>query len=254
MQFWGKTCLVTGGGASIGRAAALRFAEEGAQVVVGDIVAEAAEDTASVIQTHTDQQVLAIQADVTKSDSVAAMVAVAIERFGRIDILFNSAGIFELGSVTEISEDDWDRQINVNLKGTFLCAKHIVPHMIRNGGGSIVNTSSIAGLVSFQRNAAYSASKGGVVLLTKNLALDYVEYKIRVNCVCPYSIEGPMMDRYFAQQPDPEAAKRAIARGTPMGRMGTINEVVEPVLFLASEAAAYITGVALAIDGGYTAT
>ena len=249
MRFQGKVALITGGGSGIGRGAALRFAEEGAHVVVADIVGETAEETASLIQVKTQQQALAVQVDVAHSESVASLVNAAIDRFGQIDILFNSAGILILGSVTELSESDWDHQIDVNLKGIFLCGKYVIPHMIRNGGGCIVNAASIAGVVAFPRNAAYSPSKGGVMLLTKNMALDYVQHNIRVNCVCPYCIEGPLMDRFFAEQADPDTARREIEEACPMGRMGTISEVVEPVLFLASDAASYITGVSLLIDG-----
>jgi NAD(P)-dependent dehydrogenase (short-subunit alcohol dehydrogenase family) len=254
MHFQRKRALITGAGGSIGRLTAIRLAQEGAHIVAADVDYDAAEETVSRIESKTGQTALPVQADVTSPDSVAQMVDTSVDRLGGVDILFNSAGVFELGSVTEVSEEDWDRQVDVNLKGTFLSTKYVIPHMIRNGGGAIINASSIAGVVSFPRNAAYSASKGGVVLLTKNLALDYIGDNIRVNCVCPYSIEGPMMDRYFDEQPDPAAARDAIESGTPIGRMATIHEVVEPVLFLASDAASYITGVALVIDGGYSAT
>jgi NAD(P)-dependent dehydrogenase (short-subunit alcohol dehydrogenase family) len=254
MRFQGKVALVTGGGASIGRATALRFAEEGADVVVADVVGAAAEDTAETIRARTQQRAIAVQCDVSCEEDVARMVSAAEKQFGQLNVVFHAAGIFEVGRATELAERDWERQIDVNLKGTFLCAKHAIPAMIRSGGGSLINAASVTGLIAYPNNAAYCAAKGGVVLLTKNLALDYARDNIRVNCICPAGVDGPMMDRFFALLPDPAAAKAAVAASIPMGRMCQISEVVEPILFLASDAASFITGSSLLIDGGVTAT
>lgn len=254
MRFQGKVALVTGGGASIGQAAALRFAEEGAEVVVADVNRAAAEETAETIRSRFKRRAVAIKCDVSSEEDVANMVSATMEQFGQLNVVFHAAGIFEICKATELSERDWQRTIDVNLKGTFLCAKHVIPAMIRGGGGSIVNAASVTGLVAFPANTAYCASKGGVVLLTKTLAIDYAKDNIRVNCICPGGIDGPMMERFFALAPDPAAAKAAVAAAAPMGRMGQISEVVEPVLFLSSDAASYITGIALPVDGGVTAT
>jgi NAD(P)-dependent dehydrogenase (short-subunit alcohol dehydrogenase family) len=253
LRFRDRVAIVTGAGSGIGEAVSLRLAQEGAHVAAADIDRTAVQETADRARTATGCDILPMEVDVSRSASVAAMVGDVLERFDHIDLLVNSAGIFIDQRVNEISEESWDRLIGVNLKGTFLCCQKVIPHLIHNGRGNIVNLGSIMGLISAPRNAAYSASKGGVVLLTKSLALEVAQHNIRVNCVCPGSIEGPMIDRYFARQPDPEAERRAIEGSYPLQRLGRLDEVVEAILFLASDAASYITGVALPVDGGFTA-
>jgi dihydroanticapsin dehydrogenase len=253
LRFRNRVAIVTGAGSGIGQAAALQLAHEGALVAVADVDLPAAEGTAQLIRAQTGHDSLAARVDVSQLSSVAAMVCSVIGRFGQIDILINSAGIFVDEEAIKVSEEAWDRHLDVNLKGTFLCCQHVLPHMVRAAGGSIVTIGSIMGLVGAPRNAAYSASKGGVVLLTKSLAVEYGPHNIRVNCVCPGSIEGPMIGRYLARQPDPEVHRHSIETSYPLQRLGRMDEVVGAILFLASDAASYITGVALPVDGGFTA-
>lgn len=248
-RFVGRVVAVTGAGSGIGRECATGFALEGAQVVCADIDIDAATETA---RSQSDRMT-PVRVDVTMASGAERLVSAA-DALGGADILVNSAGVFEVATVVDTDDVVWQRHLDVNLTGTFRCARAVVGAMRARGRGSIVNIASIAGLVSFPANAAYSASKGGVVLLTRNMAIDYAADGVRVNCVCPYSIDGPMMQRYFDAQEDPASSRTSLAEGTPMRRLGTTREVARAVLFLASDEASYITGVALPIDGGYSAT
>jgi len=246
----GKVALVTGGGSGIGRAAALAFARAGAAVAVADIDAAGGQATAEQIAAAGGAAHF-IQADVSRAADVQAMVAETVAHFGRLDYAHNNAGIE--GRVVPLLEGDeaeFDRIIAVNLKGVWLCLKHELPQMIAQGGGAIVNTASVAGLVGSAGMAAYGASKHGVVGLSKTAAVEYARAGIRVNAVCPGFIHTPMVDRFTGNQP---AANERLARNAPLKRLGTPEEVAEAVVWLCSDAAAFITGHALAIDGGLIA-
>jgi NAD(P)-dependent dehydrogenase (short-subunit alcohol dehydrogenase family) len=251
----GKVAIITGAGMGIGRATARLFAREGAQVLVADYDAASGEETARLIVQEGDQA-LFVRADVTNPADVEAMVQTAKDAFGCIDLLYNNAGIDlpRATNVVDTTVEDWDRILDVNLKGVFLCSRLVIPELIACGGGVILNTASIAGLAPMPQEAAYGASKAGLVLLTKQMARDYAPYNIRVNSLCPGPMESPTRDRLAFLQGDPEAFARrqSFAQQIPLGRMCLPEDIAAAALFLASEDAAMITGVDLVIDGGFT--
>jgi NAD(P)-dependent dehydrogenase (short-subunit alcohol dehydrogenase family) len=244
----GKVALVTGAGSGIGRRTAIRFAEEGASVVAADLRGDAAAGTAGEL----GGEALGIELDVTSAASVGAGLDRIAERFGGIDIVVNNAGVTIVGAAHELAEDDWDRELATNLKSIYLVSKAVWSHLVARGGGVILNTASIAGLWAIPADAAYCASKAGAIMLTKCMALDGAKAGIRVNCVCPGFIETPMIQGYFADQPDP-AASRAFAVGIhPLGRLGDPKDIADAFVYLASDEAAWVTGTALVVDGGLT--
>jgi NAD(P)-dependent dehydrogenase (short-subunit alcohol dehydrogenase family) len=248
----GKISLVTGAGSGIGRATSLVMAREGATVVVSDINADSAEETLSAIKEQGGDGMF-VHADVSRANDVEAMVGQIVAAYGRLDCAHNNAGIegFMAGRLHEYPEDQWDRLIDVNLKGVWLCLKHEVPQMLAQGGGAIVNTASAAGLVGSRRLSAYVASKHAVVGLTKAAALEYARDGIRVNAVCPGIIDTPMVGRLMGgREADYEAT---IPARQPIGRLGTPEEIAESVTWLCSESASLVTGLAMAVDGGFTA-
>ncbi|MBS1967945.1 MAG: SDR family oxidoreductase [Chloroflexi bacterium SZAS-1] len=246
----GKVALVTGAGSGIGRAAARLFAQHGAAVAVADIDAAGGQATAEQI-THDGGTSVFIRADVAHADDVQAMIAQVVAQFGRLDYAHNNAGIEgRVAPLLECDEAQWDRIIAVNLKGVWLCLQHELRQMLAQGGGAIVNTASVAGLVGTAGMAAYAASKHGVVGLTKTAAIEYARAGIRVNAVCPGFIHTPMVERYTAN--DAQANAR-LARAHAIRRLGTPEEVAEAVVWLCSDAAAFVTGHALAVDGGLVA-
>ena len=249
--FENKVALVTGGGSGIGRASALAFAREGASVVVHyNTNVKGAEETVKIIR-EAGGNAISIQAHVEKAAEVEAMVNKTIETYSQLDCAFNNAGVPASGKRTaDCSEEDWDRIININLKGVWLCMKYEIPQMLKQGKGAIVNNSSIAGLVGQQKRPAYIASKHGVVGLTKAAALDYIKDNIRVNAVCPAGIVTPILERVFARGP---GWKEEMLHDVPMGRFGMPEEVAEVVVWLCSDAASFITGHALPVDGGWVA-
>jgi len=241
-----KVAIVTGAGSGIGKATALLLASEGACVVAADVTG-AEQETASAI----GEGALAVHADVSQAADVEAMIAATVSRFGRLDILFNNAGIEGAQAPTaECTEETFDRVIGINLKGVFLGMKYAIPAMIRSGGGSIINAASVAGLVGFQNIPAYCASKGGVIQLTKTAALEYAKQNIRVNATCPGVIWTPMVQRFVGDNAEARAQFEALE---PVGRFGTPEEVAALVLFLASDESSFITGAALPVDGGFVA-
>jgi 2-keto-3-deoxy-L-fuconate dehydrogenase len=252
MRLGGKNALITGGGSGIGRAMALAFVAEGAQVFVADMRGAAAEETVHQVS-RAGGDAVAFQADVTNSANVQAMIAAALDRFTRIDVLCNNAGIGSTQTVIDTPEDVWETVFAVNVRGIFLCCKYTLPHMIEAGGGVIVNTASAAGLVGLKNRAAYCASKGAVISLTRAMAVDHVGQKIRCNCICPGTVDSPWVGRLLDAAPDPIAERAALVARQPMGRLGTPEEVARAAVYLASDDADFVTGSALVIDGGLTA-
>jgi NAD(P)-dependent dehydrogenase (short-subunit alcohol dehydrogenase family) len=246
----GKVAFVTGAANGIGRATALAFAREGAGVVVADVSEQGNQETARLIE-GAGGRALAVRCDVTREEDVKAGLDKAVEAFGRLDFAFNNAGVEQpITPAADLTPEQWDRVVGIDLRGVFLCMKHEIPLMLRHGGGAIVNTSSGAGVKGFAGQAAYCAAKWGVVGLTKAAALDYARLNIRINAVCPGIIETPMMDRFSGGTP--EGRERVIAQ-EPVGRMGRPEEIAAAVLWLCSDAAAFTVGAALVVDGGQTA-
>jgi dihydroanticapsin dehydrogenase len=253
----GQAALITGAGSGIGRAIAVAFAREGARVGINYCHnAEGAARTLELVRGEGAEGVLA-RADVAVAGEVEAMVRELEARFQRLDVLVNNSGIGTSSSpdrVAEIEEADWDRVLAVNLKGVMLACRAVLPGMMRRGSGSILNIASIRGLLGNPNLASYCASKGGEVLLTRSLALDYARYGVRVNCICPGFVLSEMLAGYIARQADPDGAARAFAAMAPMNRIGRPEEIAAAAVFLASPASSFITGIALPVDGGYTAS
>ena len=250
-QLEGAVALVTGGAAGIGKAAALAFARYGAKVALCDLKVERGEEVARSIERDGGRAIF-VKADVSRTADVDALVAATVQAFGRLDCAFNNAGIEgQLGSTAESTEENFDRTIAINLKGLWLCLRREIQEMLRQGGnGAIVNMSSVAGLVGFENLPAYVASKHGVIGLTKTAALECATKGIRVNAVCPGVIHTEMIDRVTGRDP---AIEQQFVNLEPMGRMGSPQEIAEAAVWLCSPAASFVTGQALAIDGGLVA-
>jgi NAD(P)-dependent dehydrogenase (short-subunit alcohol dehydrogenase family) len=248
-QLEGKTAIITGGAGGIGRAAALLFAREGAAVSVVDLNQEGGVEVASEI-TGLGGRAIFEHADVTSAADCRRVVERTVKTFGGVHVLFNNAGIIRRASVVEISEDDWDAVMAVNVKSVFLMCREVIPIMAKSGGGSIVNTASGWGLAGGARAAAYCASKGAVVLLTKALAIDHGRQKIRVNCICPGDTDTSMLRSEARQLGEREERFLADAAKRPLGRMGTPEEIAQAALYLASDASSFVTGTSLIVDGG----
>ena len=246
----GKVALVTGAGSGIGRAVAMTFAREGAKVVVADIAPEGGADTVRIIK-EAGGEATFVKADVSSTDEVQAMVIKTIDTYGRLDYAHNNAGKEEPPALThEYPEDGWDRLVGLDLKGVWLCMKYEIPHMLKQGGGAIVNTSSMVGLVGSPNGSAYVAAKHGVLGLTKTAAIEYAKTGIRVNAVCPGPIKTPRGERIRAR--DPIGMDKELEQ-LPIGRMGGPEEVAEAVVWLCSDAASFVTGHGMAVDGGFVA-
>ena len=247
--FGGKVAFVTGAASGIGRATALAFARRGAAVVVADVSRQRNDDTARMIA-ELGGRALAVSCDVTRSEEVTAALDETVNAFGRLDFAFNNAGVDQpIAAAADVTEEEWDRISAVNLRGVFLCMRREIPLMLEQGGGAIVNTSSGAGVKGFAGQAAYAAAKHGVIGLTSSAALDYASSGIRVNAVCPATIETEMMDRFTGGTPE---GRRSVIAQEPIGRMGMPEEVAEAVAWLCSDAAGFVVGHAMVIDGGQT--
>jgi NAD(P)-dependent dehydrogenase (short-subunit alcohol dehydrogenase family) len=248
-KFEGKVSVVTGAGSGIGRATALAFAREGASVAVADILEQDNQETARMI-IDLGGHAFAITCDVARNDDVRRALDETVKTFGRLDFAFNNAGIeYAFKPAAEITEEEWDRIIDIDLRGVFLCMKHEIPLMLKQGGGAIVNTSSGAGVKGFKGGAAYVAAKHGVVGLTKAAALDYAQSNIRINAVCPGIIDTSMMQRFSGGTPE---GRQTVIAQEPVGRMGTPDEIAAAVVWLCSDAASFVVGSAMVVDGGQT--
>lgn len=246
MRLQGKIAIVTGGGGGIGRSTAILFSKEGAKVAVADIDSQLGEETVSLIK-EAGGEAIFVKTDVSDSDEIKELIEITTNSFGGLHIMFNNAGIgnSEVRSV-DISEEEWDRVVDINLKGVFLGIKYAVPEIIKAGGGAIINTSSLLGLKGQKYVAPYNASKAGVVVLTQNAALEYGKYNIRVNAIAPGVIDTKIIDNW--KQNDRKWP--IISKANALGRIGTPDEVANAVLFLASDEASFVTGATLSVDGG----
>jgi NAD(P)-dependent dehydrogenase (short-subunit alcohol dehydrogenase family) len=250
----GRVALITGAGSGIGRAAAQLFAAEGAAVAVVDLRGDAAEETAEKIVAEGGRAV-GVAANVAVATQAQTAVRAAVNVFGRLDVLYNNAGINSTGSVVDATEEDWDRCFAVNVKGTFLFSQAAVPHLVRSGNGAIVNQGSVAALVGVANFAAYCAAKGAVVALTRSMAVDLAPQRIRVNAICPGTVFTPLMEPMLRARGDGdlEAGLAKTVVKYPIGRLGTPEEIARVALFLASDEASFLTGSVVSADGGMTA-
>lgn len=244
-RFQDKVVIVTGGASGIGLASVHKFADEGAKVVIADF-SDKGQQIADELN-GSAERALFVETDVSDAESVKRMVKQTVDAFGRIDVLFANAGVADDGPIDELTESAWQRTIDINLTGVYLCDKYVIEHMLEQGGGVIVNCGSIHSHVGKNGVTAYAAAKGGVKLLTQTLAIDYGSRGIRVNAVCPGYIDTPLLTHI------PEESKQALIALHPMGRLGRAEEVADCVLFLASDAASFVNGSSLLVDGGYTA-
>jgi NAD(P)-dependent dehydrogenase (short-subunit alcohol dehydrogenase family) len=249
-DFVGKVVFVTGAANGIGRATALAFAREGASVVAADVADDPNQETVGMIEAQGGRAV-AVQCDVTRVEDVKAALAKTVEAFGRLNFAFNNAGIepSKPAPTAEYEDEEWNRIIDINLRGVFLCMKHEIPLILKQGGGAIVNTSSGAGIIGIKSSPAYTAAKHGVIGLTRSSALDYAAHNIRINAVCPGYIDTPMMDRFTGGTPEGRAK---VITEEPIGRMGKPEEIAAAVVWLCSDAAAFVIGHAMVLDGGQT--
>jgi NAD(P)-dependent dehydrogenase (short-subunit alcohol dehydrogenase family) len=252
-RFKDKVVLITGGASGIGFATAVLFLEEGAKVAIADISIDSGKKAVKNLR-KLGYDALFVRTDVSKEKDVKSAVRRVVAKFGRLDILFNNAGIFIDGRVHELSEAEWDRIVDINLKGTFLCSKHAIPQMLKQGKGVIVNNSSCSAVVADYADPAYCATKGGIAMLTRAMAIDYAKENIRVNAVLCGEIETPMTRGEAKMQGMPfRDFCDYVAEHYPVGRLGTPEEAARVVLFLASDDASFVTGSLVSVDGGFTA-
>jgi Dehydrogenases with different specificities (related to short-chain alcohol dehydrogenases) len=244
-----KVALITGGSSGIGKAIALLFAKEGAKIVIADLKQNEGEEVVKEINQNFGEAIF-VKTDVSINDEVKNLISKTISNFNKLNILVNSAGIRGiLADTVNYPEEEFDRVIKVNLKGTWLCMKYAIPEMIKSGGGSIINISSVSGIVATPNSCAYTASKGGVIQLTKSAALEYIKHNIRVNCIAPSATKTPMLENLFKINPEFE---KHIFKEQIIGRLAEPEEIANLALFLASDLSSFITGAVIVADGGYT--
>ncbi|HXR88931.1 MAG TPA: glucose 1-dehydrogenase [Steroidobacteraceae bacterium] len=249
-RFAGKSVLVTGAGSGIGRATATAFSAEGARLVVSDVNDSAGQSTVTLIRERGGEAEF-VHTDISRAADCAAMVELALSRYGRLDVAFNNAGInLQVAPIADVDEGEWQRILAINLTGVFLSMKYEIPAMKRTGGGKIINTASVGGVIGTAGITAYCATKHGVVGLTKSAALDHIKDGVRINAICPGGTLTPMLTEWF--KADPELARAKVAE-TPIGRMAEPSEIARAVLFLASDESSFMVGHALVADGGLTA-
>lgn len=247
----GKVAIVTGSASGIGRASAILFAQEGAKVVVADVDPKG-RDVAEEISRGGGTATF-VKTDVSKPEDVEALVRAAVDAYGKLNVIFNNAGVEgEQRFTADCSVENWDRVLGINLKGVFLGMKYAIPAILKSGGGAIVNTASTAGITGYPSMPAYSASKGGVIQLTKTAALEYARQGIRVNCICPGGIFTPLVERFTKGLPK-EQIEKMVQAVHPIGRFGTPEEVAKLALYLASDDSSFCTGAPFIVDGGMTA-
>ena len=251
MKLNGRVALITGGTEGMGFATARLFLKEGAKVVITGRSQE--KGRKAIRSLGRLGEVEFIRGDVSRSEDEKRMVERTVKRFGKLDVLFNNAGVYLEKLAEDTTEDDWDRVLDINLKGTFLVTKFAIPYMKKQRSGSIINNSSDAGLVGNRACPAYCASKGAITIMTKAMALDYAKYNIRVNCVNPGTIDTPMLACEVRASSDPKSYLKRTNEEHPIGRIGRPEEVANAVLFLASDQSSFVTGAALSVDGGLTA-
>jgi len=252
MRLKDKVALITGAGSGIGRATAILFAKEGAKVVVVCRTSSTGEETVKIIRNYGGEAVF-VRGDVSNAYDAEKMIISATDKYGKLDILFNNAGINLKAPITEIEENEWDQIVNINLKGVFLGCKYAIPIMVKHGGGVIINTASVFGFVGAPNYSAYCASKGGVIALTKALALELAPYNIRVNCICPGITETPMVQKIWMASGKPDKVRESRIKMHPLGRLGKPDDVAYAALYLASDESSFVTGSAIFVDGGYAA-
>jgi len=251
MKLSGKVAIITGATDGIGKATALKFAAEGAKVIM--IGRSEAKGRSAETEVRKLGDAFYVQADVSDSSHVKRFVEETIKKYGRIDVLVNNAGIVHAGTILTTSEEKWDEIIDINLKGVFLCCKYIVPHMQKNGGGVIVNVGSINSMMAMENEAAYDASKGGVLMLTKAIAVDFAKSNIRVNCILPGAVESTMLNASLNAASDPAQAREWTIQRHPVHRFGKPEEIADVALFLAADAPPFLTGAVIPVDGGIMA-
>ena len=248
----GKVALITGGGTGIGRAIALAFAREGASVALAGRRLEKLREVLSEVEKDGGSGI-AIECDVTRGKEVERAVRETTKKFGRLNVLVNCAGALHVSTVEGISEKEWDRVMTVNVKGPFLMSRAVLPEFRKAGGGAIVNIGSVLGLVAMKDRAAYCASKGGVTMLTKAMAIDHAHENVRVNCICPSIVETELVKGLFDKSEQGQALRKARIASIPLGRIGRPVDVAEMAVFLASEESSWLTGAAIPLDGGLSA-
>jgi NAD(P)-dependent dehydrogenase (short-subunit alcohol dehydrogenase family) len=249
MRLKGKTAIVTGAGSGIGQACAQAFAREGARVVLVGRRREYLKQTAANIQ----RDVLFCEGDVSKIADVNRVYSQTIERFGGVEILVNCAAVLHAGTAETQTDEEWDETFNINVRGLWLMSREAIAPMRKAGGGSIVNLSSVLGLMGARSRAAYSASKGAVTSLTKSMALDLAHEQIRVNCICPGIVETELVADFIRNSPDPELTKKRRTELHPLGRFGQPSDIANMAVYLASDESIWVTGAAMPVDGGYLA-
>ena len=251
MRLDGKVSIVTGAASGIGRATAEVFAREGSSVVVADIDEEQGRETVWRVKKDAGEAHF-VAVDVTQDEDVERLIGAAVDRYGRLDVLHNNVGIAVGGNVENTSPADWHRVLNTNLASVYRGCHFAIPEMLKTGGGSIVNTSSVQGILGIPDWAAYAAAKGGIIALTKQVAVEYATRNIRVNCVCPAGVRTAMAEKVLAAAPDPEALLKEVTDVYPMRRLADPVEIAYAVLFLASDESSFVTGHSLVADGGFT--